>query len=98
MSIYLYVNLVAVYTIYEPALAIIIIATLFMNLTASLINFAKDGLFYHITSTPNDGKTQLCSITVSMMLLSGILYISIEMCSTIILPALYIKIQFLGIM
>ena len=51
MSIYLYVNLVAVYTIYEPALAIIIIATLFMNLTASLINFAKDGLFYHITST-----------------------------------------------
>ena len=33
-----------------------------------------------------------------MMLLSGMLYISIEMCSTIILPVLYIKIQFLGIM
>ena len=54
MSIYLYVNLVAVYTIYELAQAIITIATLFMNLTASLINMAKDGMFYHITSTPND--------------------------------------------
>ena len=59
---------------------------------------AKDGMFYLITSTPNDRKTQLCSITVNMMLLSGILYISIEMCSTIILPVLYIKIQFLGFM
>ena len=80
------------------ALAIIIMATLFMNLTASLIDFTKNGLFYHITSTPNDGKTQLCSITVSMMRLLGMLYIGIEMCSTIILPVLYIKIQFLGIM
>ena len=69
-----------------------------MNLTASLIDFTKDGLFYHITSTPNDGKTKLCSITGGMMLLSGILYISIKMCSTIILHVLYIKIQFLGIM
>ena len=54
----------------------------------------------HITSTPNDRKTQLCSIIVSLTIVYYIIreYIYIFMCSTIILPFLYIKIQFLDIM